>query len=179
MRVFAALPVEEGLAGELRGSMVVWQDRHRHLKVVKPEQLHITLHFFGERNGVEVEELVNSLKSLEAGRVAASVAGISQFPRKGSARVYYLELEKGRKEVESLQRLFIGLIAPLGYRDEKRPFVPHITLARRKAPGEVGPFPGCTDLEGREFVFDRCVLYESRLSSKGPDYLTIAAVKLT
>ena len=62
-------------------------------------------------------------------------------------------------------------LAPVGF-EVDRPLHPHLTVARLKVPGDVGPVLAALgpDPVGAAFTVGEVVLYESRLSSQGPTY---------
>ncbi|MEA2499462.1 MAG: 2,3-cyclic 3-phosphodiesterase, partial [Actinomycetota bacterium] len=60
-------------------------------------------------------------------------------------------------------------MAELGWAGEKRPFTPHLTLARFKRPQRLRELPTLS-LDLLDFVVDSFALYRSRLGRKGSRY---------
>jgi 2'-5' RNA ligase len=183
MRVFLALPLPAETVRGLEPSLAELERRYRELKVVRPEGLHLTLVFLGERQEQEVEAIRALLDdpSLAVPRIQASLGGYGQFPPQGSPRVLFCPVIDGATEVSALQRSLVGVLQRGGARfeEERRPFAPHITLARnpRKKDARVDG-EGLRERLGaeRRFVFDRLVLYQSLLKPQGAEYRALETV---
>jgi len=168
MRVFAGLPLPADVTGEIAAWMRGWSPAA--LKTVEREHLHITLHFFGEQSEEQVRKLVECVGAVTHPRVEAVLGGVGRFPPGGQPRVFYVSLARGGEQVEAIHRLFEETIARLGYAGERRPFRPHITCARVRRDRSPEPPPSFGRLAGWTFVLDRLVLFESRLTPRGPHY---------
>jgi 2'-5' RNA ligase len=177
MRVFAGLPIPEG-QGRIIGD---WMNGCKHtlkgFALVRPENLHLTLFFFGEKNQEEVDELVKALQTIRFGKITASLSGLGQFPRRGTPRVIFLDMETGREEVISLYRSFLSKILPLGYHEDRRGFTPHITIGRNRRGRPVPPLPAVEQALKESFVIDRLILYESKLNPGGAVYAPISTTR--
>ena len=131
MRVFAGLPLPDRVVQGLYRWMRKWQDRYSDWRVVSSHVLHITLHFFGDIPVLETERLSGRMDDLISSPIQALLAGVGCFPEKGPPRVLFVGLDEGCEEIKALYIKFHELIRSLGYREDKREFVPHITIARR------------------------------------------------
>jgi 2'-5' RNA ligase len=180
VRLFLAIPFPEPALARLRA--VITGLHGRDLKVVRPEGLHLTLVFLGERDEAEAGRIAALLEAPELAvpRIAASLGGFGQFPPNGSPRVIYTPVREGAPEIVALQRALVGVLQREGVRleEEGRAFTPHLTLARRGG--------GPPDLNGLEdlldfklpFSADRLVLFQSVLKPAGAEYLTLKSVTL-
>ena len=104
-------------------------DRPR-LKLTRPGQLHLTLHFHGELPDDRVLELKRELAGIRRTRFSLQIAGTGVFEQEPGLRGV---LWAGVHLNPPLQRLYDAvtqLVAKLGLRLEDRPWSPHITLAR-------------------------------------------------
>ncbi len=184
-RLFIALD----LAEDLRNGLVVWGEnelRDPALRVVRPESLHITLAFLGyvpEREIAQLGEIVGRLRSsapkIELGDPVAK-------PSLGRARLFALPaVSEGAVELQA--ELEKELVAARPCRPEKRPFWPHVTVARVKSAGRGSKrlMPVERPPEGlpKELLEpSRCVrvtLYRSELNPMGARYTPLARVKLS
>jgi len=174
MRVFAGLPLPPDVAGEIADWMRAWSSPA--LKTVDRENLHITLHFFGELSDEHVRRLAERVGALTHPRVEAALGEVGRFPPGGRPRVFYVSLARGGEQVEAIHRLFVETIAPLGHTGERRSFKPHITCARVRRDRSPASPPAFDRVSGRTFALDRLVLYESRLTPGGPHYHALRTV---
>lgn len=165
------------------------QDRLRACRAdvrwVKVERIHLTLKFFGN---IEEEQIANISSVMEesAAETSAfplSIKGLGAFPSTRAPRVIWLGLHGWEENLLPMQREIETGLEAVGFRPEKRPYRPHLTLGRVKSLKGKG---GLVDLMEREtevnfgpFVVDRIVLFRSDLRPTGPIYtpLTIRGLR--
>jgi RNA 2',3'-cyclic 3'-phosphodiesterase len=72
------------------------------------------------------------------------------------------------------------LLGPLGYPPEERPYHPHVTLARCKAPTDLRTAVAALGAEpvGPAWMVDEVVLFESRTRREGAEYVERATFLL-
>ena len=178
MRLFFALPLPETLKQALaalqaerlgQGLMAAWP---------RPEGMHLTLAFLGERP----EAAWPPLQALGA-RVAARhapfplrTACLGGFPSPSAARVLWLGLE-AEPRLEALAADLTAALEGAGFPREVRPFRPHVTIARPRRPGPV-------DLRGAPpplaFPAEALGLFASLPDGPGPAvYRTLGLWRLT
>jgi 2'-5' RNA ligase len=183
-RLFVALDLPE----PIREGIVAWQKSElvdEKLRVVSPQNLHVTLAFLGylpEKAIASVAEVVGS--------VAARAPLIELSPEpvakpKGRPRLFALDaVSEGAVALQAeLER---GLVARRLYEPEKRPFWSHVTVARvrperrgSKRPARVETAPGRLSDELLEAFFGvRVTLYRSTLRPQGAEYAPLAQVAL-
>lgn len=125
-------------------------------RFTRPENLHITLKFLGEQPTSAVAGICEAIVEAGGEPFALEIGGARIFNRSGilSADV----LGETDKLGALAQRLETAL-AERGYPREKRPYRPHITLARQFQPsGDIGGIPPGQ----RRFAADEVILFESR-----------------
>ena len=147
------------------------------LRLMREDQLHVTLAFIGE---VGDDKAAAAIRVVES--VPPSMGGealIERFlllPSPGRARVVALEL---RDKDGVFGRLFEEVMGGLELagvmQREKRPFRPHLTIARLRDAGHVQPKSECG--EARYAVESVC-LYESELKREGAVYTVRARTAL-
>jgi 2'-5' RNA ligase len=184
-RLFVALDLpeklREGIAGWGKGEL-----RDPALRVVAPESLHVTLAFLGYLPEWEVERLGEIVRGLEA---VAPMLGLEDPVAKPSLRRARLFVLPGiSPAAAALQReLEHKLIAERLYKPEKRPFWPHVTIARVKSAGRGSRRPAAVErppgaLPKRLLEPALCVrvtLYRSVLQPQGSRYTPLAQVELS
>ncbi|MBN2050124.1 MAG: RNA 2',3'-cyclic phosphodiesterase [Spirochaetales bacterium] len=174
MRLFLALPLEDSAREYLRGILASCRKAQPSLKWVGPENLHITLLFFGEVEPQRVPLLMQTLETLQRPLIepfSLRFQNYGVFPPAGNPRVLYTGITRG---MESLQALYGFCASSLRgfYRPENgRSYTPHLTLARVRFGNEpprgfLETFPPCT----QESRVDRLVLYRSVTRPEGAQY---------
>lgn len=184
-RLFIALD----LPGELRDGVVAWGKRELRdpaLRIVRPESLHVTLAFLGylpEKEIGRLGEIVGRLRSL-----APTIELGDPLAKPSLRRARLFALPASSPGAIGLQsELEDALVAERLYKPEKRPFWPHVTVARvrpaergSKRPAQVERPPGTLPkalLEPARCV--RVTLYRSELNPKGARYTPLAQVELS
>jgi len=127
LRLFFAVEVPSEIRTELEAfSQNI--DR-KNWRLVKPDQMHITLAFMGEVPPEKLEEIVNSAEETAASfpSFALQLADTGVFPETGEPRVLFVRVVS-----DELVRLALSLREKLGSLADQKKVKPHLTLARRK-----------------------------------------------
>jgi 2'-5' RNA ligase len=155
------------------------------LRPVAPESLHITLAFLGSRPEKEIDSIAAVVRESAGPAPWVELRGPEQRPSRGRAKLYALPaISPG---AEALQAgLEQRLVSEGFYEPEKRPFWPHVTVARvrpeargSRRPAVVSGPPGQIPdglMEPRISV--RMTLYRSVLQPSGARYVPLAQVEL-
>jgi RNA 2',3'-cyclic 3'-phosphodiesterase len=183
-RLFVALD----LPGELREGIVAWGREalaDPALRPVAPESLHVTLAFLGYQPEKEVERIAATVRESAAPASWVELRNPEPRPPRGRARLFALPaISPG---AEALQAGLEQRLVEAGlYRPEKRPFWPHVTVARvrpeargSRRPGVVSEPPGAIPAELSEpRISVRMTLYRSVLQPTGARYVPLAQVEL-
>jgi 2'-5' RNA ligase len=134
--------------------------------------LHLTLCFLGATPVGKVPAIVQALAGLAFAPFEVEVAGPLLLPVRGPKRVVALGLDDLSGALGALQAGASERLTALGvYKPEKRPFLPHLTVARYRRPGQ--PFSLHNVTIGR-FGVDRMVLYSSSLERAGAVHTPLA-----
>lgn len=152
---------------------------------VKPDQIHITLRFFGWITTTQAEELVQLLPPICSAHPPFTLTceALGAFPNVHRPRVFWAGLKGDLLEATALQSEVAAATHGIGEPPEDRPFKPHLTLARLKDPGR----RHVTDLEqtvSRGFQIDHpwhvkeLLLLQSHLSPHGSTYEPISTFRL-
>jgi RNA 2',3'-cyclic 3'-phosphodiesterase len=177
MRIFAGLPIPAEMIVKVSRVCHFLKETYKGLNVVKFENLHVTLHFFGELNKHTVDDLVQLMDdpSLQQKKIDISLSGFSQFPPRGNPRVIYIDIEKGKKEITAYYKRFINLMTKNGFDiQETKKFIPHITIARNKRVRLPGDYRSSIPITlDDSCTIDRCVLFQSTLTPGGAEYSSV------
>jgi len=184
LRLFLAFDLPEAHREELRSRSKRLARELPAARWVATENLHLTLVFLGDTAPSQVPGLVAALEpAFGAGRpLELSVGGGGTFPPGRAARVAWVGIE-GPPELLAVQRQVArAATETLGLAPEKKPFHPHVTLARPRRPWNrrsaerfAEAFDGSI---GEPFVVESGVLYESELTSRGAVYSALERFRL-
>jgi len=144
---------------------------------VRPEALHVTLHFLGEIDSTRAAPLARRA-SLELAALlpfALHLGPAGLFPSPRRPRVVVLGLEPTAPLVKLAAAVERAVVAE-GFPPEERPFRPHLTLGRVRE----RRFPSVAALAvpAAEFAVEEAVLFRSELSPAGSRYTPIERVPL-
>jgi len=161
---------------------------------MRPESLHVTLKFIGEKSEEEAEDIKRSLGTIKADAFAMNFRGYGFFPSTRAPRVFWIGIEAGPK-LPSLAATVDEILATLHIPKEEHAFNPHLTLARG-AGGSGSPRRQKDDRASRRFqrlqeklgalpapefgTMTACdfFLYQSQLSPGGSKYTKLATFAL-
>ena len=161
----------------------MWRDAQvagrEELRPVAADSLHLTLAFLGYLPEREIDRVAEVALAPAAGRRAPTLVplGAVGVPR-SRPRLIALDLEDTGGGATALQSAVSErLVRARLYRPEKRPFWPHITLARVKRGARARPLePGPVPTAKLEAI--RLTLYRSTLRPQGALYEPLAAAEL-
>ncbi len=194
MRIFVALDIDDAIRQRIQRFMEGVSGFAPDARWVRPESLHVTLKFIGEKPVETVEEIKRVLSLIRAGSIEITFRGYGFFPTPKAARVFWVGIESGL-QLASLAKAVDEATFALGFPREDHPFAPHLTLARgggrsgapRWSKGDAAnknfqllqqklaalPTPDFGTMAAHEFF-----LYQSQLSQGGSRYTKIARVAL-
>lgn len=172
-RLFVAINLPEALKEKIFETLSKEIDPKK-LKVVKKENLHLTLAFLGyfpEEKIQELEEKLSGVKELQEFEI--ELTGIGCFKN----RVLWLGMEKGKQEAIELNKKVNEL---LGLESER--FSAHLTLARNKEFSGKELNELIKKLEEKRFSattkINSVELMESKLTPNGPIYSVVKKFEL-
>jgi len=170
LRLFVACDLPQ----DVERAVVAWQRKrlagHEELRVAPT--LHLTLAFLGSVDAARVPDLERVLKAIRWTRAECRLKEPLFLPAHGQRRVVALELDDPSGELRRVQaEVSAGLAAEGLYEPEKRPWLPHVTVARFHQPGH--PF-SLQNVNIGSFGVVRMVLYSSHLERAGAVHTPVA-----
>ncbi len=194
MRLFVALDIDDVIRGRIARFLDGVRGFAPDARWARPESLHVTLKFIGERPEEEVEKIKQALEAIADEGCEMNFRGYGFFPSARSPRVFWIGIEEGQTLASLAATVDVRLVS-LDIPKEEHAFTPHLTLARggggsgapRKQRGDrpngsfqrlqeklaALPAPEFGTMTAREFF-----LYQSRLSPTGSTYTKLAGFKL-
>jgi 2'-5' RNA ligase len=170
IRLFCALRLPDDVLERL----LAWQSRHvpGDVRAVPRGNLHVTLAFLGARPAGEVDAIAGELAAAAAASAPIELAA-ERYRETRSVGMVVLSDAGGA--ATAFADDLAGRLARLGvYRQEQRPWLPHVTVVRFRERPRLEPPP--PDL-GRFSPSDAAV-YSSVLQSRGAQYHVLESVGL-
>ena len=170
LRLFVACALPESVLRNVAEWQRTQLGTHDDLRLVT--SLHLTLAFLGDLPSDALVTLGRALGTVSWSEVRTGVTGPLFLPSHGRRRVVALALADPDGALAALQSEVSGILAQEGlYAPEKRPWLPHVTVARFRRPGH--PF-SLQNVNIPEFGVVRMVLYSSDLKQAGAVHTPIA-----
>ncbi|GAW91540.1 2''-5'' RNA ligase [Calderihabitans maritimus] len=149
---------------------------------MEENNFHLTLYFLGEVDQEEIPAIQQLLQATtrEVPPFTVEFDTLGTFPPRGVPRVVWIGLKESTP-LQELYRSLLGRLKILGYKEEKKPFFPHVTLGRVRSPRNTGHLVkllktvrGSIPAEEVREIF----LMESTLTPKGPIYEVVSRFSL-
>ncbi|MGA8218060.1 MAG: RNA 2',3'-cyclic phosphodiesterase [Solirubrobacterales bacterium] len=184
-RLFVALDLPQ----DVRAGLVEWQQTalaDPALRIVRPAALHITLVFLGYQAEKDVKAIAKAAFDVDAEAPAVELA-VDPVGIPPGKRPRLIALDAHSEETVALQAQVEGGLVEGGYYEpEKRPFWPHLTVARVKQEAPKSRKPALIrspphPLPEHMFRFfrpTRLVLFKSHLRRTGAEYEPMAELEL-
>jgi 2'-5' RNA ligase len=180
-RMFVALD----LPSDGRSGLAAWRDElvegRRDLRPVRAEALHVTLVFLGWQDEKAADAIASAAFDACSGLPAARLrAGeVKPIPPR-DPRLFALDLDDEEGRSGAIQAAISdALEAGRWYRPEKRPFWPHLTLARvKRGERRVPSLPDTPAPPAEAFEAGQLTLYRSTLRPQGAVYDPLAQATL-
>jgi RNA 2',3'-cyclic 3'-phosphodiesterase len=186
MRLFVAVELDDVTRDAVREEQQLAANelgRHSSLRLIDPQQVHLTLVFLGEVQAALVEPLTDLMTQPIDGTAPfrLRIGGLGVFPPHGAPRVLWLGLTDGARQMSELHRAVAARVAVLRIPLEDRAFRPHLTIGRWRhaRPGDRPRFRHTSVRVAAEMTVDRVTLFESRLSSQGASHFPLAHAPLS
>ena len=194
MRIFIALDIDDSIGERILRFLDGIREFAPDARWVRPESLHITLKFIGEKPAESVEQIKQALCGIRHQAMPIAFQGYGFFPTPKAPRVFWVGIHAG-PELARLAGAIDQATQALGIPKEDHAFSPHLTLARGGKSGtprwqkgdapnsrfkrlrerlEALPTPEFGTMTAREFF-----VYESKLSRGGSQYTKLAGFPLS
>lgn len=185
MRLFIAIELSPGMRKELQRIGELLERRFGDgLRIMPPENLHLTLKFIGEFKEAFLPELYQLVRAItdSAPSFEIALASSGAFPARGAARVCWVSLRSSSATPEHLYRELNEQLDVLDVKREDRDFKPHVTIAR---PGRMPPeekrlreFLESLKVEPLRHTVESLTLFSSKLGPRGSTYEVLERFRL-
>ena len=147
------------------------------LKLVEPQNIHMTIRFLSDITPDMVEKVFEEMKKTQFAPFDAQINGLGAFPDLRYPRVVWAGIIEGADQLKNIFNQLEPRLRLLGFTPDPKGFNPHLTIARVKS--------GKNKTQLSEFItknasYDfgtvnaKCLrLKKSDLTPKGPVYSTL------
>lgn len=126
MRLFIAINFNQKISEQIEDIILRLKSQAVQGNFTRRENLHLTLAFLGESS--KLTQIRNAMDSIATSSFVLKINGFGKFPRSGGD-IYWLGVEKNQ-ELETIHGQLTTKLLDEGFKIEKRPFRPHLTLGR-------------------------------------------------
>ena len=186
MRIFVGIDLDDEIRTKIARLLAGVCGFAPDARWVRPESLHITLKFIGEKKPEQVAAITERLQCMAGQRAEIRFSGYGFFPTAKAPRVFWIGIQAGPELAELASSVDFAL-AELQIPREERPFSPHLTLARggggsgspkwRKGDGPNAAFAelqkrlaAMSEIDFGTTTAREFFLYQSQLSPGGSKY---------
>lgn len=103
-------------------------------KWIQPENLHLTLKFFGSITDKKINDIIFHIKNLNINlNMDLFIDSYGMFPLKGAPKILWISFKE--KKSNKLLQIFKTIeqeLKKIEIPEERHPFIPHVTIARLK-----------------------------------------------
>jgi RNA 2',3'-cyclic 3'-phosphodiesterase len=150
----------------------------------KPDNIHLTLKFFGSISQQQVLEVSAAASRTVEGfePFQLRIEGAGAFPERGPARVLWIGINDSTGQLAALQRKIDDECEREGFEREARAFNPHLTVGRLRSPRGARALADKHKqirFESADIEVNRLVVFRSQLGPKGSRYSIISEHPLT
>jgi RNA 2',3'-cyclic 3'-phosphodiesterase len=178
LRLFVAIEIPAEAKDIVEEAFAPWREAFPKARWVPRENLHVTLKFLGRtwpRLADWVPEQVEAAAA-DVPRFTARLQGVGSFPSAKRGRALWAGFEDAEPIADLAAEIEAGLVEE--FPAEKRPFHPHLTVARSDPPVKLPAAYTATTLETDPWDVDHVVLFRSHLGRPAPRYEPLARFPL-
>ncbi len=175
IRSFIAFDIEdESVINNLYTVQNMLSNSGASLRMVKPENIHVTMRFLGNISPVMVEKIHEMIEKIVFSPFDIEIKGLGVFPNLRRISVVWAGIRRGTEELRNIFYQLEPNLEALGFQPDDKGFSPHLTMARvRLSLNKVELINLVKDLENYEFglIKAKCLrLKRSVLTPQGPIY---------
>ena len=151
-----------------------------HLRLVNLDILHITLEFLGDITDKQVESVKKILDTLDFPKFQLQIKNPNVLPNENYIRVIYCALDGEIETLKEVQKDLRNKLKDEDFRVDKRPFKPHLTIARVKSSRNrkelISTIQELSEMDCGVQEITSIKLKKSDLTPEGPKYTSLHEV---
>jgi len=181
IRSFIAVNLPKEIKNYLAGIIQKVKEKNKinFIKWVKPENLHLTLHFLGGLDKEQIEKIDNILSLIvpKYHSFELKIKDFGAFPNLNQPRVLYINCQEiNNNNLKKLREEIGEKIKKIGFKIDERPWQIHLTIARIKKP--INLKLKNFEIPNLKFKVETIELMKSDLQKDGPIYSVIKSYNL-
>jgi 2'-5' RNA ligase len=147
------------------------------LKLVEPQNIHMTIRFLGDITSNMVEKVFEEMQKVQFAPFNVQINGLGAFPDLRYPRVVWAGITEGADQLKNVFSQLEPRLRGLGFTPDPKGFSPHLTIARVKSGKNKAQLAEFVTKNARyDFgaVKAECLrLKKSDLTPRGPVYSTL------
>jgi RNA 2',3'-cyclic 3'-phosphodiesterase len=179
LRLFVAIEIPEAVKDAVEEVFAPWREAFPKARWVPRENLHVTLKFLGRTwprltdwVPEQVQEAVSEVEPFDT-----RLLGVGSFPSAKRGRAIWAGFDDGDQRLTELAGAIDNALDD-EFEPEKRPFHPHLTVARSDPPLKLPAAYTGTELDSEQWLVDSVTLFRSHLGRPSPRYEPLARFPL-
>src|SRR3990172_2239746 len=135
LRLFIAIELPEAVTEHIgRVIGMLRQQEIPGIRWVKPQGVHLTLHFLGDTPQSRIQSIVAAMRMATTGVAPflLQVQGVGVFPHMRAPRVLWMGVGGDMESLTQVRQQLEEALEDRGFTKEQRSFSPHLTLGRVK-----------------------------------------------
>lgn len=131
IRSFIAFDMEsEAVKKELASVQLLLAQTGADLKLVEPQNIHITVRFLGDVTQNMVERIYEEMQKTQFTPFNVQIKGLGAFPDLRYPRVVWAGITEGADQLKTVFSQLEPRLRSLGFAPDHKGFSPHLTIAR-------------------------------------------------
>lgn len=179
LRLFVAIEIPEGVKGTVEEAFAPWREAFPRARWVPRQNMHVTLKFLGRTWPRFVDWVPERVREavIESEPFATRLIGVGSFPSAKRGRAIWAGFDDDERRLTELAGA-IDVALEDEFEPEKRPFHPHLTVARSDPPLKLPATYTSTELVSEPWTVEHVTLFQSRLGRPAPRYEPLARFAL-
>lgn len=183
IRSFLAIEIPKTILKRIEEVQKDLKSSNADIKWVNPENIHLTVKFFGNIDESKIEPIVKSVEKIIGSYSSFYIRlkGVGSFPNLKTPKVIWIGVLDEKGILSQFQDQLEKAFKTLGFEAERRSFHPHLTLGRMKSfkekEGLLKRMEKFKEDDFGEFKVEKVVLFKSDLTRQGPIYTALKEIK--
>lgn len=133
IRSFIAFDMEsEAVRKSLAAAQNLLVQTGADLKLVEPQNIHITIRFLGDITPATAEKIFAEMQKVQFTPFNVQIKGLGAFPNLRYPRVVWAGITEGADQLKTVFNQLEPHLRSLGFAPDQKGFSPHLTIARVK-----------------------------------------------
>jgi len=184
VRSFVAVEIQDKLVlSKIREVQNILSSIGADVKLVEPENIHLTMKFLGDVSEVKLEKIKSIISDLSFVPFVMTLSNVGVFPNMNRPRTIWAGINSGIESLAEIHKIIEFRLNELGFQRDNRRFNPHITLGRVRGVTNldllVNALLDVADTPFGEVNVNAVFLKKSVLTNRGPIYSNLAVSKVS